>query len=58
MRVVIEAREGELLLDFGYSVLEIEEMLMDPMGFRAAVADVRCCLEGEYGDEIESIYAW
>ncbi len=48
----------ELLLDFGYSVLEIEEMLMDPMGFRAAVADVRCCLEGEYGDEIESIYAW
>ena len=35
-----------------------EEMLMDPMGFRAAVADVRCCLEGEYGDEIGSIYAW
>lgn len=53
------AREDiELLLDFGYSVLEIEEMLMDPMEFRAAVADVRCCLEGEYGDEIGSIYAW
>lgn len=50
--------EIELLLDFGYSVLEVEEMLMDPQEFRAAVSDIRCCLEGEYGDEYENLYAW